>query len=80
VLKTVQKTVLKTVEKTVLKTDAQILNFIKDNNNITIKELQEATGLTRRGVQWQIQKLKDKGLINRIGPDKGGHWEIINEE
>jgi predicted HTH transcriptional regulator len=23
-----------------------------------------------------LEKLKDLGLIKRVGPDKGGHWEI----
>ncbi len=63
-----------------LKKDLQILKLIRANNEVTVKELQEATGLTRRGVQWQIQKLKDQKIINRIGPDKGGHWEIIKGE
>ena len=80
VLKTVEKTVLKTVQETVLKTvektDIQILNLIKNNPKIIIKDIQEATGLSRRGVQWQIQKLKEQNIIKRIGPDKGGHWEV----
>jgi predicted HTH transcriptional regulator len=24
-----------------------------------------------------IEKLKSEGLIQRIGPAKGGHWQII---
>ena len=26
-----------------------------------------------------ISKLKAKGLIRRVGPAKGGHWEVIGE-
>jgi ATP-dependent DNA helicase RecG len=40
--------------------------------------LQQKTGLSRRGAEWQIQKLKNDNKIKRIGPDKGGHWEITN--
>ena len=25
-----------------------------------------------------IEKLKQKGLLKRIGPAKGGHWEVVN--
>ena len=34
-------------------------------------------GLTRDGINYQIRKLKQQGIIRRIGPDKGGHWEIV---
>ena len=77
VLKTVEKTVEETVEKTVEKTEEIILNLIKSDSRITTKAIQQITGLSRRGIEWQIQKLKDQKIINRIGPDKGGHWEII---
>ena len=26
-----------------------------------------------------MDKLKSKGLIKHIGPDKGGYWKIINQ-
>jgi ATP-dependent DNA helicase RecG len=34
------------------------------------------TGLTRRGIEWNLSMLKTKGLIERIGPDNGGYWKI----
>lgn len=67
---------LKTVEKTVEK----VILAIKEKPNINIKELEKITGLTRRGVEWNIHKLKEEGKIKRIGPDKGGHWEIVKDE
>jgi ATP-dependent DNA helicase RecG len=68
---TTQKTVEKTVEK--------ILDAIKSNPKITQNELAEITGLTRRGIEWNLAKLKEKGIIERIGPAKGGHWEVIEK-
>ena len=26
-----------------------------------------------------IRKLREKGIIKRVGPDKGGHWEVIDK-
>ena len=43
---------------------------------MTQQELMDKTGLTRRGVEWNLKKLKEGGQISRIGPDKGGHWGI----
>jgi len=63
------------VEKAVEK----ILNAIKNNSKITQNELMEVTSLTRRGVEWNLAKLKEKGIIKRIGPAKGGYWEVIKK-
>jgi len=56
----------------------KILEAIKIDPAITYEELSKVTGLSRRGVEWNITKLKAEGKIKRIGPDKGGHWEVIN--
>ena len=34
-------------------------------------------GITRDGVNKAIRRLKIAGVIRRVGPDKGGHWEIV---
>ena len=59
------------------KTVEKILDLIKGNKEITQKELEKLTGLTRRGIEWNISQLKDRGIIRRIGADKGGYWEIL---
>ncbi|MDR1342691.1 MAG: putative DNA binding domain-containing protein [Prevotellaceae bacterium] len=80
--KTVEKptaTVEKTVEKptkTVEKTVEKILALLQNNPYITQEELVKLTGLTRRGVEWNISQLKAKGLTERVGPDKGGYWKV----
>ena len=67
-----RKMQMETVEKTVDK----ILALIKENPLITQQELMKKTGLTRRCVEWNLKELKKEGIIKRIGPDKGGHWEV----
>lgn len=37
-------------------------------------------GITEDGIYWNIKKLKEGGIIRRVGPDKGGYWEIINKD
>lgn len=59
------------------KSRKRILDLIKENPYITQEELAERTNLTRRGIEWNIKHLKEKGLLKRIGSDKGGYWEII---
>ena len=54
-----------------------ILASISKNSNISTKELAPMCSLSERQVQRIMAKLKKQGVIRRIGPDKGGHWEII---
>lgn len=65
------------MEETGEKTVEKIQLLIRQNSRITQQELMKKTGLSRRGVEWNLAKLKEKGLLRRIGPDKGGHWEIV---
>ena len=57
----------------------KILDAIKNNPKITQNELAEIAGLTRRGIEWNLAKLKEKGIIKRIGPVKGGYWEVVEK-
>jgi ATP-dependent DNA helicase RecG len=61
------------------KTVEKILDAIKSNPKITQNELMEVTSLTRRGVEWNLAKLKEKGIVKRVGPAKGGYWEVIKK-
>ena len=58
-----------------------LLNLIKQNPTITQAQLMDKLSLTRRGVEWQIKSLKNKGLIIRVGATRGagGYWKIIEK-
>ncbi|MBI4388151.1 MAG: putative DNA binding domain-containing protein [Candidatus Omnitrophica bacterium] len=72
----VVKTGVKTRVKTRVKARGKILDAIKQNPQITVPELCAVVGLTQKGVEWNIKRLKDEGLLRRVGPAKGGHWEV----
>jgi len=55
----------------------KILSILKATPYITINELVEIVGISQKGAEWQMAKLKKEGRVKRIGPDKGGHWEVI---
>ena len=73
------KTTPKTVGKTVVKTVGKIIELIMEDSSVTRNELAKKTGLTVRGVEWNLGKLKKKGLIKRIGSARGGYWKIIKK-
>ena len=70
-----KKSLKTTVEKTVEITVEKILAFIQEDPAITQKGLMAKTGLTRRGIEWNLKKLKADGRLKRVGPDKGGQWK-----
>ena len=66
-----------TNEKSSQKSSQKILSIIKSMPDITMAEIANATGLSIAGVKKNLRKLKDANQIRRVGPDKGGHWEIV---
>jgi len=42
-----------------------------------VEELVDIIGINIRNIKDNISKLKLKGVLQRIGSDKNGHWEII---
>lgn len=50
-----------------------------ENKFITIPELAEKIGLTTRAIEKQIKKLQNENKLKRIGSDKGGYWEVLEE-
>ncbi len=63
--------------KSSVKSSQKILDLIRENKEITTEELAQKLGITRRAIAKQIAKLKEQEKLKRVGPDKGGHREII---
>ena len=47
------------------------------DSKISAKQIANKIGIATRNVQVNIKKLQRCGFIRRVGPDKGGHWEVI---
>lgn len=77
--KTTQETTRKTTRKTTQKTTQKILECIMDNEFVSRKDLAEMCGISQDGIKWQLRQMQQQGLIRRVGPDRGGHWEIIEK-
>ena len=56
----------------------RVLIFLRSNPTITLQEIADKMGLTRRGVQKITDRLKAGGIIRREGSTKAGKW-IIND-
>jgi len=74
-----EKGLQKSSEKSLLsseKSSEKILQILKQSPELAAKNLAGILGISPRAVEKQIAKLRDEGLLRRVGPAKGGHWEV----
>lgn len=77
--KTSQETPQETSQKTSQKTPQKIIELIRNNPYISTQEMADIIGIDRRNITRNLRGLYDRGVLRRVGPDKGGHWEIIEK-
>ena len=64
-------------QKTSQKTSQKIIDLIKEDPYISTTKMAEIIGVDRRNIARNIKKLQEQGVVRRVGPDKGGFWEVI---
>ena len=58
------------------KSHRHILDDLRENSRLTITDLAKKYSVDIKTIKRDIETLKQKGLITRIGPDKGGYWKV----
>lgn len=61
---------------TQIDTEKLILDILRKTPNITQKELSQKTNVSLRTVKRVMQQLKENNVIERVGSDRKGYWEI----
>ena len=77
---TTQETTLKTTQEnyTILnETQQNIIRLIKNQPSITQKEIAKELNITRDGVKYNMNVLKELGIVVREGSTKKGNWKIL---
>lgn len=64
-------------DENVIENVVQNVIEISENPSISIDELRLALDVTDRTIARYISELKNKGIIERKGPDNGGKWKIL---
>ncbi|MCK5040547.1 MAG: DeoR family transcriptional regulator, partial [Candidatus Aenigmarchaeota archaeon] len=54
-----------------------ILRLMGGDGKISIPILAKECNVNEKTIKRDISKLKELKLIKRVGPDKGGHWEVL---
>src|SRR3989344_8229303 len=57
----------------------RIIRLMEENSKIAIPEIAKQLKVNEKTIKRDIEKLKESGKIKRIGPDKGGYWEILEK-
>ena len=67
-------------EKSREKSRGQIIPIMRESPSITQTELSEYLQISVKAVEKQLKNLREEGIIRRVGPDKGGYWEVIQSD
>ncbi|MCL2100510.1 MAG: putative DNA binding domain-containing protein [Fibromonadales bacterium] len=58
--------------------DSVILEMIIEDNFVSAQSMANALKVSIKTIKRDIEKLKAKGLIERIGAAKGGYWRVLS--
>lgn len=56
-----------------------ILDAIRLNSKVSAAEIAMKLGMSSRAVEKRIKTMRENDIIRRVGPDRGGYWEIIEK-
>ncbi|MBI4882150.1 MAG: putative DNA binding domain-containing protein [Planctomycetes bacterium] len=74
---TPQETPQKTLQKTPQSTSDAILELLRQQPELTFAQIATLLRKSDSAVKRAVRKLRESGRVQRIGPDKGGHWKVI---
>ena len=56
----------------------RILALLRQDPSASRREIAAALDITPSSARYQLDKLRAAGKIARVGPDKGGHWKLLD--
>jgi len=57
----------------------KIFRVIKNTPKISRNELSKKLGLSKDTIKEYLKKLKEKGILRRVGKTSAGHWEVVKK-
>lgn len=60
-----------------MKISVKIMELLRENQEMTLTKIAESIGKTARAVEMADFKLVKQRTYALVGPQNGGHWEIL---
>ena len=57
--------------------EKKLLLLLNEAPGMSAQDIAEIVGISKRGVEKQLKKLKEAGVLKRQGSDKAGYWIIV---
>jgi len=71
------KIVLSTQKSTQKSTREKVLDILTETPNITRERIAFKLDISTNAIKKHLANLKKDGMLERIGPDKGGYWKVL---
>lgn len=71
--------VVENVVENVVKRPDKIIELLKSDCTLGASHIAKQLGVTSRTIQRDLERLTKDGRIKRVGPDKGGYWEVLDK-
>lgn len=69
----------KTPRKQPENTKKTLLAMLQQQPDASIRALAEQSGLSQASVRHHLRSMRADNMLRRVGPDKGGYWEVISD-
>ena len=76
VIRVTERMTVKVTDKVTDK-EQELLTLLTEDPGYTMPQLAERLSVSRKTVAARLKKLKDAGLIERIGSDRKGYWKLL---
>ncbi len=53
--------------------------MLQQQPDASIRALAEQSGLSQASVRHHLRSMQADNMLRRVGPDKGGYWEVISD-
>ena len=71
------ETPVKALVKTRVKTEDRLLTVLTTQPGVTLAEAVEHLGKSVSAIERAVRRLRDSGRLRYVGPQEGGHWEVM---
>ena len=65
--------------KRLVENQLRLIELMLENPKISKQKMSEVIGISTTAIDKNINTLRKKGFIERVGSDKGGHWKVIKK-